>query len=269
MSHAELLSVSVVCCNARRTIERVIASVSGLASEIIVLDSGSTDGTLELLEAHPGVTIIDQPWLGYVRQKQAALERCTRPWVLHLDADESLEPDLRRSIEQALARNDPRIAGYELNRKVWYAGRFLEHAWQPEWRLRLVRREHARWTGYDPHDRMELLPSPGPIRGSTATARLAGDIRHDCIPSIGEFLERQASHARTAAGALSAQGRTGSVARLAFSPVGEFIKQDAFRSAWRDGWRGWVAASASSVAVAMKHAALLEAAHLARQETAP
>lgn len=245
------LSISIVCRDNEATLPRVLESIRGLASEVIALDSGSTDGTIPLLRSH-GVTVVEQPWLGFVKQKQAALERCTRPWVLHLDSDESLEPALRASIESALARDNPQVAGYEMNRKVWYAGSFLEHAWQPEWRLRLVRREAARWTGDDPHDALEMI-APG-----RRVERLAGDLRHDSIPSLAEFLEKQARHARVAARAQHARGRRGSIASLVFSPLGEFAKQMVARAAWRDGWRGWAAASASSAAVAMKHACLLE-----------
>lgn len=250
------LSISIVCHNSEATIGRVLDSVRNLGAEIIALDSGSTDGTIELL-TRAGATVVHQPWLGYVRQKQAALDRCTQPWVLHLDSDESLEPDLRRSIEQAVRADDPTIAGYELNRKVWYAGRFLNYAWQPEFRLRLVRRGRIRWGGYDPHDAMELVPDPS--AQSQRIARLPGDMRHECIASISDFLARQARHANTAATALHARGRRGSVARLVFSPLGEFAKQIIVRRAFLDGWRGWTAASASAAATLMKHAALIEA----------
>ena len=160
-------------------------SIRGLAAEVVALDSGSTDGTIPLLRSH-GVTIVDQPWLGFVRQKRAALDRCSQPWALHLDSDESLEPRLRESIERALSHDDPAVVGYEVNRKVWYAGRFLEHAWQPEWRLRLVRRGAARWAGEDPHDSMEIIARGGRV------GRLAGDLRHvigrlwDLLPVIQE-----------------------------------------------------------------------------------
>lgn len=237
--------------NNARTLPRVLDSIQGLAREVIALDSGSSDGTLDLL-AGRGVTVVHQPWLGFVAQKQAALDRCTMPWALHLDSDESLEPALATSIRAALERDDQTIAGYELNRKVWYAGAFLHHAWQPEWRLRLVRKGRARWAGYDPHDTMELI-APGRL------ARLEGDLRHDSMSEgVARFLAKQAAHAATAAATLHARGRRGSIARLVFSPMGEFAKQIIARGAWRDGWRGWVAASASSAAVAMKHAALIE-----------
>lgn len=258
------LSVAIVCRDSERTIGRVVESVRGLASEIIALDSGSTDGTIKILRA-AGARVVHQPWLGFVAQKQAALDLCAQPWALHLDSDESLEPALTRSLRAIIERDDPRVVGGEVNRKVWYAGGFLEHAWQPEWRLRLGRRGRVRWGGYDPHDAMEVIPSPsgGEVR------RLAGDLRHDCVPTIGEFLERQARHARTAAESLSATGRRGSLARLALSPLGEFAKQMVIRGAFLDGWRGWVAASASSAAAPMKHAALLEASRRRDRERRP
>lgn len=250
------LSISIVCFNNEATIGRVLASIRGLARQVVALDSGSTDGTIEMLRAE-GVTVVDQPWLGYVKQKQAALERCDQPWILHLDSDESLEPELRAAIEKTLRADDASLAGCTVNRKVWYAGAPLNHAWQPERRLRLVRKGAARWGGYDPHDDLELIP--GAAGRATRIDHLPGDLRHDSILSISDFLARQARHAQTAAAALAARGRKGSVARLVFSPLGEFAKQIVVRSAWRDGWRGWVAAGASSAAVVMKHAALIEA----------
>lgn len=246
------LSITIVCRDNERTLPRVLGSIEGLASEVIALDSGSRDGTVGLLE-RAGARVIHQPWLGYVRQKQAALERCGQPWVLHLDSDESLEPELRRSVEEALRRDDPGVSGYEMNRRVWYAGVSLNYCWQPEYRLRLVRRGTARWDGVDPHDALRLID---PARGRVE--RLRGDMRHDSIESIGLFLEKQASHARTSAEAQHARGRRGRVLSLVLAPTGEFLKQLVWRSGWRDGWRGWVAASASAVSAAMKHAELIE-----------
>jgi len=248
------MSVCTVCCNSESTLGRTLDSVQGLCSEFVALDSGSTDTTIDLLQK-AGATIVNQPWLGFAKQSQRALESCTKPWVLHLDSDESLTPELCESIRQAIVRDDPTIAGYDINRKVWYADRPLEHAWQPEWRLRLVRRELAHWVGYNPHAHMEIIPSAQPNR----VAQLMGDMRHDSIDAgITEFLKKQATHAKAAAKSCVEMGRAPSRSRLVFSPVSEFAKQLILRSAWRDGWRGWVASSASAVAVAMKHAAIFE-----------
>lgn len=252
------LSVAIVCRSNEATIGRTLESVRGLATEIVAVDSGSTDGTIELLEA-AGARVVRQEWLGHVRTKQIALELCTQGWVLCLDSDESLTDALRASVFAALENNDPTCAGYEVNRKVWWAGSFLEHAWQPEWRLRLVRRGSAKWGGYDPHDALATFPGAGRIE------RLAGDLRHDSFATMADHLAAQVAHARVAARSYAAMGRRASALTLVTSPVGAWLKQVALRSAWRDGWRGWSAASATAAATLMKHLALLE---LQRREDA-
>lgn len=245
------LSVAIVCCNNERTLGRVLDSVRGVAREIVAVDSGSSDGSIAMLE-RAGARVVRQAWLGFVKQKQFALERCVQPWTLHLDSDESLTPELRRSIERALTAAPAGLDGYEVNRVTWYAGRPLRRAWQPEWRLRLVRTDAARWAGLDPHDRMELT-RPGGVSG-----RLRGALRHDSISTIDAFLAKQAAHGRVAAESALAEGRSTSTARLVTSPAGAWLKQVVARGAWRDGWRGWVAAGAAASASFMKHAAMLE-----------
>jgi glycosyltransferase involved in cell wall biosynthesis len=257
------LSVAIVCCNNQATIGRTLRSVAGLAAEIVAVDSGSTDATLELL-ARAGARTIHQPWLGHIRQKQAALDACTQPWILHLDSDESLEPDLRAAIADTIRRDDPAIGACAMIRKVWYAGRFLDHTWQPEWRTRLVRRSVAAWGGYDPHDALDLTPDS---RARYRVARIPGVMRHDSIGRIGDFLAKQASHARIAAESYQRLGRKASVAKLITSPAGTLAKQLILKSAWRDGWRGWAAAGAAASGAFMKHAILLERTMLSSQPT--
>jgi hypothetical protein len=253
-----MLSVAMVCRNNEGTIGRALDSVAGMATEVVAVDSGSTDGTIGTLERH-GARVIRAQWQGYVATKQLALDACTRPWVLCLDSDESVEPDLRRSIERALARDEPGIDGFAVNRKVYYRGRPLNYAWQPEYRLRLVRRGRARWAGLDPHDTLELVPgAPGPKGGPGAVRRLEGTLRHDSVGTWAAFLAKQADHARVMAESLHRQGRRGSLVRLAVSPVAAFLKQVVLKQAWRDGWPGWAAAAATAAGALIKHVVLLE-----------
>lgn len=247
------LSVAIVCRDNGATIGRTLESVAGWASEIVALDSGSTDGTIPLLERF-GARVERVEWRGHIRTKQMALERCSRPWALSLDSDESVTPELRASIERALQESDDGVGGFEVNRKVWWAGAYLEHAWQPEWRLRLVRAGCAAWTGVDPHDRLEMLPGGAAAR----VERLAGDLRHDAFADLSEFFDKQVRLSRIAARALHEQGRRGSAWALATRPAAAWLKQVALRGAWRDGWRGWCAASAVACAALMKHAMLIE-----------
>ena len=122
------LSVAIVCRNSAATIARTLDSVKGLASEVVALDSGSTDGTIEMLE-RAGARVRRVEWRGHVATKQMALEACDQDWILCIDSDESVEPDLRASIERAVAA--PGADGYEVNRKVYYRDRPLNFACSP------------------------------------------------------------------------------------------------------------------------------------------
>ncbi len=246
------LSVAIVCKNSSATIARTLDSVAPLATEIIALDSGSTDTTLDLL-ARANARVQHVEWQGHVATKQRALEACSQPWILSLDADESLTPPLAASIRAAIESDNPSIHAFELNRKVFFRGAWLHHAWQPEWRLRLVRKDAARWTGLDPHDRLDLInPS------SAALARLQGDLRHDSFLDAHDCFRKQADHARTSARSLLNDGRRASALSLLTSPPGAFFKQLILKQSFRDGWRGWIAASATAAAALMKHATLLD-----------
>ncbi|MBL8762931.1 MAG: glycosyltransferase family 2 protein [Phycisphaerae bacterium] len=253
--------MAIVCRDNERTLGRTLDSVRGLADEIVAVDSGSTDGTIGLLE-RAGARVIRSAWLGYVRTKQLALDACRGDWVLCLDSDESVEADLAGAVRGALARTDAvtGVSGFAVNRVIWYRGRFLRHAWQPEWRLRLVRRGAARWTGEDPHDRLELVVGGGGVdgRGPGRVERLRGTLRHDSFETFAEHLVKQLGHARTHAAALHGAGERGSLVSLVVSPPAAFVKQVLLRRAFLDGWPGWLAAASSAAGALMKHAALIE-----------
>lgn len=245
------LSVAIVCKNNQSTIERTLASVAGMAAEILAVDSGSTDGTIPLLERYES-KVIRSPWLGYVKTKQLALDSCSQPWVLSLDSDESAEPDLAAAIKAAVERDDPAITGYEVNRKVYYHDKPLNFVWQPEWRMRLVRKGRAVWAGLDPHDRLDLIPT------TASSGKLAGILRHDSIPTFSEWLPKATGHARLMASTSFAAGKRSSIANVLFAPPAAMFKQIVLKQAWRDGWPGWLAAGSFAAYVMMKHIALVE-----------
>lgn len=261
MSEPLPLSAAIVCKNNDDTIGRTLESIRPLCAEIVALDSGSTDGTIPLLERF-GARVERVAWRGHIATKQAALEACTQPWVLCIDSDESLEPDLIASIRAALASPPADLAGLMVNRKVWYEGRFLEHAWQPEWRLRIIRRglapDRARWGGIDPHDKLE-------VQGRTD--RLTGSMRHDTVRGLSRFLAAQVSLAHASARSLHAAGRRGSRWRLLTSPPGAFLKQLILKRAFLDGWRGWCASGSAAAGALMKHAMLLDLDRASRERS--
>ncbi|MBC7834391.1 MAG: glycosyltransferase family 2 protein [Phycisphaerales bacterium] len=245
------LSIAIVCKNNQATIGRTLGSVRGLASEIVAVDSGSTDQTIPMLEA-AGARVINSPWLGHVLTKQLALQSCTRAWALCLDSDESPEPALAASIREAIDRNEPAVLGYRVNRMVWYRGRPLRHTWQPEWRLRLVRRGAAKWTGLDPHDVLLFIDPLGRPRD------LTGVLRHDSFATFEEHFRKQVQHATTMARSLHAAGKRGSRVRLLISPPGAFIKQLVLKRGFLDGKAGWLAAATTAAGTLIKHGVLLE-----------
>lgn len=253
------LSIAILCRDNEPTIGRTLDSLAGLGAEIVALDSGSTDGTLDLLE-RAGARIERIEWAGMARTRQMSLDACARPWVLCLDSDESLTPPLRENVERAMRQDDPAVGGYLVNRKVWWAGAFLEHTWQPEWRLRLVRREFASAQGDEPHDEIVLRAGAGRIE------RLAGDLRHDAIGDLHAFMRKQAALAQKAAIHMHGRGGRSGPLRLITSPIAAWTKQAILRGGWRDGWRGWCAASAVAASTLMKHAMLVERSNMRPEE---
>lgn len=242
------LSVAIVCKDSASTIGRTLESVRDLADEIVAVDSGSTDATLDMLRG-ADARIIESEWLGYVKTKQLALDSCKGDWILALDSDESPLPELLESIKAAL-ESPGQHTGFEVNRKVFVHSKALNHAWQPEHRLRLVKRGLFRWQGLDPHDHL------APIDPNESISRLRGDLRHDSISTWPEFLDKQQRHAETMARSMLAEGRKPSLIKLLTSPAAALLKQLILRQAFLDGPDGFRAAFATATATKLKHKAL-------------
>jgi glycosyltransferase involved in cell wall biosynthesis len=238
------LAVALTAFNSIRTIDRVLTSVRPIAQRIVVVDSGSTDGTIECCRSH-GADVIDQPWMGHVRQKQFAIDQCSgHAWILLLDSDESLEDDLRSSIVRTIEHDDPAFDGWEINRKVWFLGGWLHHTYQPEWRLRLFRKGRGVVAGEGVHDYIEV---PGRV------GRLKGVCRHDSWADLRELAERQLWYAEEAS---RAGVRGGSPLNLFISPPAAMIKQLLLKGGCLDGRRGLIAAAMTFNHTMLKHAFL-------------
>ena len=247
------LSVCIITLNEERNLPRCLRSIDGLASEIVVVDSGSQDRTREIAAA-AGAKVVEQAFLGHVKQKQTALELASEEWVLSLDADEWLDEGLRSEIAATLASNPPEeISGYELNRQPYYLGRWIHHSgWFPEWKLRLVRRERAHWAGFDPHDRLE-------VRG--AVRRLTGRLKHfpqvdlsDHAATINRYTDIISGHWRPT-------GNFRAIAGMVLEPPLVFVQKYLLQGGFRDGVRGFIIAAMTSYYFFLRYAKLWERKH--------
>ena len=140
------ISSFVVCCNDEKRIRRCLESVKW-CDEIIVVDSGSTDSTLEICREYTD-RIIQRPWPGFVAQKRFALEQCRGEWVLNIDADERVSAELVHEFETRFESPElQEIDGFYIPRKTWYLNRWVMHGgWYPNYLLRLARRDRSKWT---------------------------------------------------------------------------------------------------------------------------
>ncbi len=246
---------AVICTKDNmRTIERTLQSVQTLARRIIVVDSGSTDGTIERCRAY-GADVEHRDWDNHASQKRYAMSRCDDcAWILLLDSDEAPEPELVADIRRVVESDAGGVDGYEVNRKVWFLGGWLHHTFQPEWRMRLVRRGAYRVAGAgenDPkwsrvHERLE-------VEGKTG--RLRGDLRHDSWANLRDFCQRNIGYAELAA---RSDVRGGRLINIVINPPATLFKQLVLRRGILDGARGVIAAGGMASAVLLKHLFLLQ-----------
>ena len=237
------VSLAVTSLNEASRIGKCLANVRGLVREIVVVDSGSTDGTVALAEA-AGARIITQPWLGHSAQKQVALDHCTQPWVLLLDCDEELSEKLLASMLRFFRSGDAEwFDGCRFNRKVCFLGRWITHGdWYPDAKLRLVRREKAAMGGNAAHDTVL-------VKGSVK--HLRGDLLHDSFPTIQSYLNKIGPFADEFVERQKLQGKSWSLSANLLRPLWRFIRAYLLRLGFLDGFPGfWIAyATAFSVFV--------------------
>jgi glycosyltransferase involved in cell wall biosynthesis len=243
------ISATVVCGNEEANIADCLESLRW-CDEIVVVDSLSTDRTPEIARRYTE-RLIQRPWAGYVAQKQFALEQAQGDWVIHLDADERCTPELRDAIRAALASPAAdRAAGFEVRRHVHYLGRWIDHGgWYPDWKLRVVRRGRARWTGSDPHDRLE---ADGPVE------RLAADLVHYTYRDFAQHLRTVERFADVVAEGWRKDGRRFSLADAVLHPPAKFLECYVWKQGFRDGWPGFVIAVTSAFYVFAKQVKLRE-----------
>ena len=223
------LSVVIITKNAARQLAACLESAA-FADEMLVVDSGSNDGTAEFAEKHGARVLQKKEWLGFGPQKQFAVEAARHDWVLCLDADERVSERLRLSILEALAA--PAAQAYAMPRCNRFMGSWLRHGeGYPDWSLRLFDRRHARWSDDPVHEKV-LTDAPA--------ARIEGDLLHDTAESLAGYLDKQNRYTSMQAEVLFKAGKRAGVAQLLLSPLLRFVKFYFLRLGFLDGTAGLV-----------------------------
>ncbi len=247
------LSVVIITLNAAAQLEACLQSAR-FADEIIVVDSGSADGTPALAERY-GAKVIQQDWLGFGRQKQFAVEAASYDWVLCLDADERVSTALQASIENTLNTSSTEAlrAAYRFPRCNRFLGRYLKHGeGYPDWSLRLFDRRQGRWSDDAVHEKVVSQGSIG---------ELTGDLLHDSAESLASYLTKQNRYTTLAAEMALAAGKRASFGRIVLSPLLRFFKFYVVRQGFRDGLPGLIHISIGCFNSFTKYSKMLERQH--------
>lgn len=236
------VSAVVITLNEAGNIRRCLESLS-LCAEVLVVDSGSDDGTAEIARSM-GARVLHQRWLGFGPQKRFAVERAAHDWVLCLDADEWLSDELSRSI-RALLDSPPRFHAYRMPRRNILLGRALRHGGgYPDTKLRLFDRRHAQWNDAMVHEQVETPEEVGLIEA---------DLMHETAPDLPVAMAKWSRYASMQAAAMHAAGKRSGWARILFSPPSRFLKQYVVQQGFRDGLAGFAMAAFSSFFCFLKY----------------
>jgi len=233
------LSAVLITRNAAAVLDRCLESLS-FADEMLIVDSASSDGTLDIA-ARRGARVVQKEWLGFVDQAK-------NDWVLCIDADERVSPELAASIAKALAA--PVSPVYRMPRRNRFLGRWLSHGeGYPDWSPRLFNRMNARWSDDLVHEKVLYAVTPG---------TLEGDLMHDSSDDLAAYLDRQNRYTTLAARQAHELGRSSGVFHLLLSPVVRFFKFYVLRLGFLDGVPGLLHISIGCMNSYMKYAKLIE-----------
>jgi glycosyltransferase involved in cell wall biosynthesis len=221
------ISVAIITYNEEENLPRTLEAIKDIASEIIIVDSHSTDKTREIALSY-GAKVFEEDWKGYKEQKNSALEKCTKPWILFLDADEVVSDELKKSILDEL--KNPEYDGYMINRKTYYLGKFLNHVWQPDWVLRLVKKEaNPRWEGGNIHEYLKINGKIG---------KLEGDLYHYTYKDLNDHFKKSLKYAKLSSQELYKKGKKFKLHKLIINPWWAFVRVYIINLGFLDGIRG-------------------------------
>jgi len=242
------VSAIVVCFNEEKNIGDCLESLRW-CDEIVVVDSFSTDRTVEIARQYTD-RVIQRPWAGYRDQKAFAHSQTTKQWVILVDSDERVTPELRDEIQRALDGDGGRYMGYAVPRLVFYLGRWWRRGgWYPDYDVRLFRRDKATWGGADPHEKILV---DGAVR------RLKHPLHHFSYRNIDDHMQRINRFTSISSRELRKEGGRWRLADALLRPAFRFFRSYILKRGFMDGFAGFYVAVTAAVYVFLKYAKLWE-----------
>jgi len=246
------ISAVIICCNEEAKIERALKSLQGIVDETVIVDSGSRDRTIDICRRYTD-RIYHKEWEGYRRQKEFATNQARNDWILSVDADEAVSPELHSEVSRWRCIVPANYAGYYVPRKTYFMGRWIEHTtWYPDWQLRLFRRSMGRWEGGHVHESFRI---------SGPTGRMHGHLYHYTYSTLSEFLQQLDNFSSLAAADLYERGVRARLFHLFADPPLVFLKNYLLRRGFKDGTQGLVVSILSSASTLFKYLKLWELEH--------
>jgi glycosyltransferase involved in cell wall biosynthesis len=246
------ISAVLITYNEEDKIETALRSVAGVADEIVVVDSFSSDATAELCRRYP-VRLIQRVWPGYCAQKQFAADQACFDWILSLDADEKLSLDLHEEIKEWKRGEEGCEVGYRVPRMTYFMGRWIRHTtWYPDWQLRLFRKSKGCWVGGRIHESVQ-------VHGAVGT--FSGHLLHCSYSSVSEYLKQLERFSALAAADYFDGGTRVGLLRLGLYPPLLFFKNFVLRAGFLDGLPGFVVSFLAGVSAFFKYLKLWEMQH--------
>lgn len=242
------VSAIVVCFNEEDRIEACLESLTW-CDEIVVVDSFSTDRTVDICRRYTD-RVIQRPWAGYREQKAFAHSKATKDWVLLVDSDERVTPELRAEIQAALERDRGACAGYAVPRLVFFLGRWWRRGgWYPDYDVRLFKRERATWGGSDPHEKIIVEGKIG---------RLENPLHHFTYRNIDDHVRRINRYTSISSAELRAKGGRWRLSDALLHPAARFFRSYILKRGFTEGFAGFYVAVTAAVYVFLKYAKLWE-----------
>ncbi|MCF6156984.1 MAG: glycosyltransferase family 2 protein [wastewater metagenome] len=242
----EKLSVTIITFNEEKNILDALESVKW-ADEIVVIDSGSSDKTVDICKEYTE-KIFYNPWPGHIAQKNFAVDKTTYSWILSIDADERVTPELARKMKETL--ECPKADAYAIQRHVFFLGKWINHSgWYPDYKVRLFRKDKARWGGINPHDTVIVNGKVGYLKG---------DLHHYSYSDISHHVNTINNFTTISAKEYFQLRKRASLRNIVFRPAGTFFKKYLLKQGFRDGVPGFIIAVSSAYYVFLKYAKLWE-----------